>query len=261
MNDHRISKVGFITPPAWMDISPIEFLRVAPEGTIVTQTLMRPPDFDYSLNHIREAVPELTACARSLAAAGVDVVSQFGYPFAFVHGWNGALKVQEDIERAAGRPFVMMGIEVVRALHDLNATSVAVAATYYTNETARPLLSFLTEAGVQVPVMENWESLGLVKGPAGSPFAGEGELDPMGWQTPRWAVEESLRRVAEKAPEVDALVVSGGGMRLLDIADGMEHELGKAVVGGDISLYRGILKRLGVTKPVTGHGRLLQEPV
>lgn len=251
-------KVGFITPPAWLDISPMEFLRIAPEDTIITQTLMRPPGFDYSMESIRGAVPELTACAQSLATAGVDVVAQFGYPFAFLHGWAGALEVQKEIERAIAKPFVMMGIEVVKALHDLSAMNIAVAATYYTKQTAQPLTSFLAEAGIRVSAMENWESLGLVEGTTGSPFAGEGELDPMGWQTPRWAVEESLRRVAERAPDVDAILVSGGGMRLLDIAAGMERELNKTIVGGDISLYRAILRRIHVTVPVKGYGRLLE---
>ena len=73
-------KVGFITPPAWLDISPMEFLRIAPEGTIVTQTLMRPPGFDYSLDHIREAVPELTACAKSLAATGAWISQKLNRP-------------------------------------------------------------------------------------------------------------------------------------------------------------------------------------
>lgn len=254
----QVNKVGFITPPAWLDISPMEFLRIAPAGTIVTQTLMRPADFDYSLEHIRTAVTELTACAESLAAAGVDVIAQFGYPFSFMHGWEGAQQVQAGIADTVKRPFVMMGVEVVNALHHLKARNVAVAATYYTRQTAEPLVSFLGQADIHVTLMENWQSLGLVQGGTGV-FAGEGELDPMGWKTPGWAVEESLRRVAGKAPDVDAILVSGGGMRLLDIAGPMEAELGVPVVGGDISLYRGLLRLMPGTHCVRGHGRLLSE--
>ncbi|MCD6351425.1 MAG: hypothetical protein J7M26_04810 [Armatimonadetes bacterium] len=252
-----VHKVGFITPPAWLDISPVEFLRIAPPGTVVTQTLMRPPDFDYSLEHIRSAVPELTACARSLAAAGVDVIAQFGYPFSFVHGWDGALQVRENIESAIKRPFVMMGIEVIQALRHLKLQNVAIAATYYSEETARVLKLFLSQAGFNVSLVETWQSLGLVKAGSRGPFVGEGELDPMDWKIPRWAVDESLRRVAQKAPGIDVILVSGGGVRLLDLAADMERELGKTVAGGDISLYRGILRALGVNTAVAGHGRLL----
>jgi arylmalonate decarboxylase len=254
----RVNKVGFITPPAWLDISPMEFLRIAPPGTLVTQTLMRPAGFDYNLEHIRAAAPELTACAESLAAAGVDVIAQFGYPFSFMHGWQGAQELQARIENTVGRPFVMMGVEVVNALHHLKAKQVALAATYYTRQAAEPLLSFLDQAGISIALVESWQSLGLVKGGAGA-FAGEGELDPMEWKTPAWAVVESLRRVSEKAPDVDAILVSGGGMRLLDIAADMERELAKPIVGGDISLYRGILRRLGISAAVPGHGRLLAD--
>ena len=46
-------------------------------------------------------------------------------------------------------------------------------------------------------------------------------------------------------------------MRLLDIVEGLEKEVGKPIIGGDLSLYWGILRRLGIKKGVKGHGRLL----
>ena len=253
----RVHKVGFITPPAWFDISPMEFASIAPKNVIVMQTTMRPHDFDYSLEHIREAVPELVQCARSLDSAGADVVAQFGFPFSFVHGWPEAQEVQDTVEQQAGTQFVMMGVEMIRVLQHIGCRKVAVAATYYSKDMAARLLNYLHQAGVSVLLCQTWQEQGLVSPSDSGTFVGQGELDPMGWKTPEWAVEEAVRRVAADAKDADCVLVTGGGMRLLHIADALERETGKTIVAGDISLYWGILRRLGLRGGVRGHGRLL----
>ena len=250
-------KVGFITPPGWFDISPMEFMCIAPANTIVMQTTMRPHDFDYSPEHVRSAVGELGLCARSLAAAGAAVVAQFGYPFSFVHGWPEAQRVQETIEQDVQTPIVMMGVEVIYALRHVGCKSVAVAATYYSDAMAERLLGYLAQAGVNVSHCQNWQSQGLVAPSATGTFVGQGELDPMGWETPAWAVEEAVRKVARSAPEADCVLVTGGGMRLLNLADALEKEVGRPIVAGDLTLYWGILRRLGIETGIKGHGRLL----
>jgi maleate isomerase len=63
--------------------------------------------------------------------------------------------------------------------------------------------------------------------------------------------------VAQNAPDADGILVAGGGSRLLDIAEKLEEEVGKPVVGGDVALYWGILRRLGIKESVRGHGELL----
>jgi len=250
-------KVGFIIPPAWFDISPTEFLRVAPGATIAMQTTMRPPDFDYSPEQVRAAVPELLLCAQSLAAAGADVTAQFGYPFSLVHGWERAQAVQQQIEDSAGMPFVMMGVTMVHALQHVGCSSVAVASTYYSHRMETVLTSYLNEAGLNVASCANWQSQGIAKESDSGIFVGEGELDPMGWETPVWAVEKAVRMVAHSTPQSDCILVTGGGMRLLHLAEALEVETGKTIIAGDLALYWGILRRLGCRQDVKGHGRLL----
>jgi len=253
----RVHKVGFITPPAWFDISPTEFLGLAPADVIVTQTLMRPPQFDYAPESIRAAVPELLECARSLAAAGADVIGQFGFPFSFAHGWEGAQAVRRRIEDEAEVPFVMMGVQVVHALRALDCASVVVASTYYSHRMETLLTSYLREAGIEVAHIENWQSQGIVDASNGGVFVGQGELDPMGWKTPGWAVAEAVRHVAAHSSIGSCILVTGGGMRLLHIVASLERELDRTIVAGDLSLYWGILRRLGHSSPVTNHGKLL----
>jgi maleate cis-trans isomerase len=252
-----VHKVGFISPPAWFDISPTEFLRIAPDNTIVIQTVMRPPDFDYSVEQFVDSVPELGICFSSFAAAGADVVAQFGYPFSLVHGWDKAQQIQRSIQGNMGTRFVMMGVEVVYALRHLNCNSIAVASTYYSDKMTNILNKYLAEAGLNVSQSENWQSQGIVKNTDSGVFIGEGELDPMDWATPKQAAEKAVRKVSKYATDADCILVTGGGMRLLDIAERLEKEVGKPIIGGDLALYWGILRRFGIKEGVQGHGRLL----
>jgi len=250
-------KVGFITPPAWFDISPTEFLRIAPDNTIVMQTVMRPPDFDYSIEQFINSVPELAVCFDSLEAAGSDVVAQFGYPFSLVHGWERAQQVQKSIQDDKETSFVMMGVEVVHALRHLNCKSIAIASTYYSGKMSKILIEYLTEAGFNILQSENWQSQGMAEDSDSDSFIGEGELDPMDWQTPVKAVEKAVINVTQNALGADCILVTGGGMRLLDIVEKLEKEVEKPIIAGDLTLYWGILRRLGIKESVKGHGKLL----
>ncbi len=255
--EQTVHKVGFISPPDWFDISPTEFMRIAPNNTIVMQTIMRQPDFNYSVQHFVNSVPELIICFNSLAAAGADVVAQFGYPFSLVHGWEKAQQIQKNIDGNKESHFIMMGVEIVYALRHLNCKTIAVASTYYSEKMAKILHKYLIEAGFTISQSENWQSQGIVKGTNSGIFIGKGELDPMDWQTPVHAVEKAVRNVSQNDPDADCILVTGGGMRLLDIVEKLEKEIGKPIIGGDLTLYWGILRRLGIKESVHGNGILL----
>ena len=252
-----VHKVGFISPPSWFDISPMEFSRIAPSNTIVMQTVMRPPDFDYSPEQFADAVQELKACFDSLAAAGADVVTQFGYPFSLVHGWKKAQQIQKRIQGNSNVSFVMMGVEMIQALKHLHCSSLAVASTYYSGKMSEILRRYLAEAGLDVLQFENWVSQGIASGTESDVFVGEGELDPMDWKTPKHAVKQSVISISRKSPEADCILVTGGGMRLLNIVEDLESEVNKPVISGDLILYWGILRRLGIREGIERQGKLL----
>jgi len=256
-NSPLVYKVGFITPPAWFDISPTEFLRIAPDNTAVMQTIMRPHDFDYSVEQFIASVPELTVCFNSLVAAGADVVAQFGFPFSLVHGWPKSLAVHKSIQDDSKTDLVMMGVEMVSALRHLNCKSIAIASTYYSKKMSLILNDYLSEAGFNILQSRNWHSQGMAEETESGSFIIAGKLDPMDWQTPSEAVEEAVRDVSRNAPGADCILVTGGGMRLLDMVARLEKEISRPIVAGDLILYWGILDRLGIKGSVRGHGTLL----
>ncbi|MGI2335259.1 MAG: hypothetical protein ACRKGH_01215 [Dehalogenimonas sp.] len=250
-------KVGFISPPGWFDISPMDFLGIAPQKTIVMQTLMRPPEFDYSVAQLMGSVPELKLCFDSLAGTGADVVAQFGYPFSLVHGWEKARQIQNEIQGNGHTKFRMMGVEMINALRFLNANSIAIASTYYSRKMSDILHHYLKEANVSIVYSENWQEQGILTEKESSSFIGEGELDPMNWKTPINTVRESVKSVAVKAPKADCILVVGGGMRLLNEVETLESAVGKTVISGDIILYWSILRALGIKYSIAGQGKLL----
>ncbi len=256
-NTSTVHKVGFISPPAWFDISPVEFLRITPEKTITLQTVIRPHYFGYKEEDFIKSVGELKICYDSLSAAGADVVVQFGYPFSLFHGWEKASQIQQEIENRGNAHFIMMGVGVVDALKHLGCESVAIASTYYSEAMSKILIDFIIGAGLYVLGSENWQSMEMAGGNDAGLFIGEDALDPMSWETPVEAVKNAVRNVFQQVPEADGILVTGGGMRVLDIADSLEQEINKPVIGGDVSLYWGILTRLNIGKKLSKYGRLL----
>ena len=74
-----------------------------------------------------------------------------------------------------------------------------------------------------------------------------------------------MLRVAERAPQADAIVVNGmpnfrrsDGLpqRIVSLQAGLEGLTGKPIVSSDSALYWRIFKTLGL-KPTRAHGRLL----
>jgi maleate cis-trans isomerase len=106
---------------------------------------------------------------------------------------------------------------------------------------------------------ENWQSQDKTEDRiigSGS-FIGIDGLKPMDWETPRHALEKAVKNVSQNTTDADCILVTGGGMRLLDLAESLEKEIMKPVIGGDVALYWGILRRLGIKKNIRGYGKLL----
>jgi maleate isomerase len=174
-----------------------------------------------------------------------------------VHGWERALQIQKDIQSGRKVEFVMMGVEVVHALRHLKCNSIAIASTYYSGKMSKILNEFLKKAGFSILKSENWQLQGIVEDIDSHLFIGNDELDPMDWKTPAPVVKRAVRDVNINSPNADCILVTGGGMRLLDLAASLEEEVGKPVIGGDIALYWGILRRLNVKNKISRHGILL----
>ena len=241
-------------PTVWND-APLDFLRVAPDGTSVAGAFIPARGLGrtmagFSLDRIAEALPAVQEGAQDLAVAGADVVAQFGIPFSLIHAER-AREAQSQVAEAAGVPVVLMGAAMLDALDHLGVRRIAIAGGYYTTDDWTSMAKRGFEAnGFKVVLQEGWVEQGIV--------ASVEESDRLAWEPDAAVTKAHVLRTAERAGEsVDAIVVCGGGLRLLGHATELEAATGMPVVAGDLALYRATLRAMNAKPRSTGWGRLL----
>ena len=229
----RVPSVGFISPPRWHDPAPHEFEGVCGSKVRTQQTILPFPDFEYRLENVGapETVDAIRTCARTLAAAGCDVVVQVGTPFA----WAGTTSEREARERAAsiqaaaGVPVIMTGLAIIDALRALGARRPALACTYYDRTWSDAWAAFVRGCGFEPASVTTMADQGLVE-------AGD-TLETQGFSMTADLAEKTIEATAHDAPDADAVVVTGTGTRTLTVAPVMEMSLGKPLVGSDTVTY------------------------
>ena len=243
-------KVGFIGT-TFFDTVAMAFLRIAPEGLAITQTFPYMKNFKVRAKNLSEAVKKLEECTDALAEVGSDIIAQIGTPFSFASegGLNFTKKLHAKLERKTKTPIVLMGLSVINAIKSQGYKSVAVACTYYDDELATKYTDFLEQAGIKVLAMQNWTTQGL--------FSSQKNLEEIGWRYPMSYTYQAAKLVAQEAPGADCIVVSGGGVRTIDVIEPLEYDLQKPVIASNEALFWDIFNNLGIHEPILGKGSLL----
>ncbi len=238
----------------WND-TPLDFLRVAPDGTSAAGAYFLARGLgrtmaEFRLDRIVEALPTIQEAAQDLAVAGADVVAQFGIPFSLIHAER-ARESQSRVADAAGIPVVLMGAAMLDALDHLGIHRIAIAGGYYATDdwTSMARRGFESN-GFEVILQESWIEQGIV--------ASVEESDRLAWEHDAAITKAHVLRTAERTgPSVDAIVVCGGGLRLLGHAAELEAATSLPVVAGDLALFWATLKAIDAKPRSAGWGRLL----
>ena len=243
--------VGFISPPHG-SVDHLEFLRIAPEGYAVVQTMTYGSNFEVRSDLVAPLISQLGDCAKALREARSDVVAQSGTPFSFASegGLAFSLDLQKKIEDDIQVPYVMMGLALINALKASGYETVAVACTSYPDEIKEKYTSFLEAAGLRVMAMENWVDQGIFESPAVFKKVHTGRRLPMGYTF------EAAKRVAKSAPTADCIVISGGGVPTLDLLQPLEEDVGIPVISSLSGMFWEIFTKLGAPV-IEGRGTLL----
>ena len=252
-----MTRVGFLAPPTVWNDAPLDFLRVAPDDTSVAGAFIPARGLSgtmagFSLDRIAEAIPAMQEAAKDLAAAGADVVAQFGIPFSLVHAER-ARDVQSQVADAAGVPVVLMGAAVLDALDHLCVRRIAIAGGYYTTDDWKCMARRGFESnGFEVISQESWVDQGIV--------ASADQSDRLAWEQDAAITTAHVLRTAERAGHgADAIVVCGGGLRLLGHAADLEQATGLPMVAGDLALFWATLRAIDAKPRSKGWGRLLDD--
>jgi len=185
-------------------------------------------------------IDKIVPGAQKLAKEGANAILLMGTSLTFYRGAAFNEKLTNDIQKTTGLRATTMSTAVVEGLKAVGGRRIAVS-TAYNEEVNRRLNTFLHESGFEVLAMKG---LGL-----------EAIGDP--GKVTQSDLEEFSAKVFAIAPKADAMLVSCGGLRTLEILAPLEKRTNVPVVSSTPhALWAGV-RLLGVNSRVPGYGKLL----
>jgi arylmalonate decarboxylase len=187
-----------------------------------------------------EAIPRVLPRAADLASEGADLISVFGSSITFYRGAEFNQALTDMVTAHTGLPATTQSNGLLDGLRHVNARRVAVA-TAYTDEVTGRLKIFLEEHGFQVV---SARGLGYVRIPEGA------------------ATQPILHELGEaayaEANRADALVMSCGALRTLDLLVPLEGSIGVPVVSSTPHGLWHCARMLGLAAKVQGYGMVME---
>jgi arylmalonate decarboxylase len=229
--------LGLIFPPANLPVPP-EAKLMYPSGvrflaTGVGLERMTPAGYDQVFDRIVPA-------AGKLAAEGANAICVMGTSLTFYKGAEFNERLNQSITKSTGLPSTTMSTAIVEGLKAVGGRHVAVATAYNDEVNAR-LRSFLTESGFEVLALKG---MGIERFEDRPPVT---QQELMEFSSGVW----------EAAPKADALLISCGALKTLEILAPLEERCKVPVVSSmPHALWAGV-RLLGLSGRAPGYGMLL----
>jgi arylmalonate decarboxylase len=239
MNAKEDPKLGLIFPPLNRPIPP-EGLIMYPSGVkFVVEGLglesLTPQGYD-------KVIPAIKPAAEKLAKQGVQAIVLMGTSLTFYKGAAFNQQLTDSIKSATGLPCTTMSTAVIEGLKTVGAKRLAVSTAYNDEVNAR-LTAFLKENGFEVVKLKG---LGIE------------DMDAVTRVTEPELLKFSVD-VRKTAPEANAMLVSCGGLRTLEILAPLEKETRVPAVSSTPHALRAGVRLLGMSGKVKGYGTLLEK--
>ena len=227
---------GLIFPPANYPMPP-DVKRLYPTGV---KFIGNGLGFNgMTIESYDEAIPRALPRAQELASQGANLISVFGSSITFYKGAKFNQELCDKVTALTGLPATTQSNGLIDGLKHVNARRVAVA-TAYTDVVTDRLKSFLGEHGFEVT---SAKGLGYERIPEG---AATGDvLHDLGVAS------------YELAGKADALVMSCGGLRTLDVIVPLEKSIGVPVVSSTPHGLWHCARMLGVKTKIAGFGMVM----
>jgi arylmalonate decarboxylase len=220
--------LGLIFPPKDYPIPP-DAKRLYPSGVEFLPGGM-------TLQGYEEAIPRVVPVAHALAKRGAKVISVFGSSLTFYKGAKFNEELTQRVTKATGLPATTQSNGLVDGLRTVNAKRVALATAYTDIVTGR-LKVFLEEHGFEVT---SAQGLGYERIPEGA------------------ATQAILFKLGADAyansRKADALVMSCGALRTLDLIVPLEGKIAVPVVSSTPHGLMNVVRLLGVNPRAQGFG-------
>ena len=236
VNAQQEPTIGLIFPPENYPLPP-DTQRLFPSGV---QFVSNGLGFSgMTIAGYEEAVPRVGPRAAELAAQGADLISVFGSSITFYRGAQFNEELVRLVTEETGLPATTQSNGLVDGLRHVNARRVAVA-TAYTDIVTERLRIFLEEHGFEVV---SAQGLGYERIPEGA--ATQPILHELGVAS------------YERASRADALVMSCGALRTLDLIVPLEDSIGVPVVSSTPHGLWHCARMLGVDARIEGFGKVM----
>ncbi len=234
--------LGVIVPPADGAVPPELTALYSDRFRFVGRGLAIPRISTAGFDTVIDRVAELS---RELAAEDAAAIALMGTSLSFYRGGDWNEQIGRTMRKASGLPATTMSDAIDAALHAVRGKRLAVA-TAYTDEMNRRLRAFLEARGFAVASLVALELSTVEQVHAVSPR----ELEALG------------ERAVHEASNADAVLISCGGLRTLDVTETLESRTGLPVVSSAVAGAWAAVRLLGDSGYAQGYGRLLaQSPV
>ena len=229
--------LGLIAPPA--------NYPVPPEGLALYQSDIRFTVFGLGLKTMTPAgydsvIDKIVPAARQQAKDGANAIVIFGTSLTFYKGAAFNQQLIDDVRTATGLKTTSMSTAVVDGLKAAGGRRIAVA-TAYADEVNGRLGRFLSESGFEVLALKG---LGL-------------ELIGAAGKVTQADLQTFCTNVFRNAPKADALLVSCGGLRTLELVGPLERACGVPVVSSTPHALWAGMRLLGLSVKKPGYGQLI----
>ncbi|HEY3824738.1 MAG TPA: hypothetical protein VGL82_09275 [Bryobacteraceae bacterium] len=227
--------LGMIFPPANYEIPP-EYKRMYPSGVRFTGVgvglpAMTPEGYD-------SVIDKIVPTAIELKKQGARAISIMGTSLTFYKGAAFNRQLQAAVTKATGLHATTMSNGIIEGLKVAGAKRVAVA-TAYNEEVTDRLKAFLHENGFEVV---HAKGLGILLNVP---------------QSAQDGLFEFSAGVKEAAPTADALLISCGALKTLDLLAPLEKRCKVPVVSSQPHGLWNAVKLVGLSGRVEGFGSVL----
>lgn len=247
--------VGFVAPPASFDCSPQHFLSVAPDGVGVAQHICHAEGFVYGPDVPSESLTAMSTGVAALAASQIDVIAQVGAYWAlpFTPDEPTARDLAAELAGRHNVKIVMVWLALIDALRHMGARRLVVTTGYYRPAWTAAAVALLEKCGFDIV----WAGDIVDQGIVADQGAKEAIEAATRWDYPDDIVRRACVDAGRRAPDADAVVQTGSGMRPSVQAAAIEAEIGRPLISTDLALYWAILTAADIAAR-SGCGRLLE---
>ncbi len=229
--------VGIIKPTKGSS-SLVELIKMLPDGIGVI------PLFNNvrhgKIEEFQAAIPTYEEKIAELAEDNVDLIHTAGTPPFMLLGYKGEAEIIAKWEKQFGIPIFTSATNQVLAMKALRIKKFV--GIGYDFEDTNIVARYFTDAGFDV--------LGLEKLPG--PWEEVGSLSSKD-------IYHQMKKLFLKHPNADGIYFQGGRLRILDIIEPLEQDLGVPMIHPGVAQCWEIQRRLHVRQPQRGYGRLLAE--